>query len=121
MEGRKFGKGVTVPELKLEHGAELEVWNRFIKRFEIALIGAGLMKADGAGKTRQGKKDNTEANFELERRKAVLLLDSMGEIGMGIYDTRDSSIDRMQYEPLRTEFEDHFSLKENIVATRQIP
>ena len=41
-----LGKGVKPPKLVIEHGAELEGWRRFTKRFEIALIGAGLQKPD---------------------------------------------------------------------------
>ena len=38
----KFGKYISAPELKLEVGAELEGWRKFIKRFDIAVIGAGM-------------------------------------------------------------------------------
>ena len=68
----------------IEYGAELEYWNKFIKRFEISVIGAGLTVKD----TERGKRDQEELNkFLLEQRKAALLLDSMGEIGIDIFKT----------------------------------
>ena len=118
MEG-KFGKGVTTPKFVIEYGAELECWNKFIRRFEIAVIGAGLTVKDTEGVKSRGKKDQEEFNkFLLEQRKAALLLDSMGEIGMDIFETWNVPVDGMQYEDLKREFERHFQQKENIVATR---
>jgi hypothetical protein len=83
----KFGKSVKAPTFQLEQGAELECWNRFIRRFEIAIIGAGLKqvqveegKKEKSGNSTEGKKR------ELEQRKAALLLDSMGDIGMDIFE-----------------------------------
>ena len=69
----KFGKGVSTPKFLVEHGAELEGWNRFIRRFEIAVIGAGLKNST----TRERCKEY-QRKFEVEQRKAALLLDSMG-------------------------------------------
>ena len=86
----KFGKGVKTPTLKLEQGAELERWNRFIRRFEIAVIGAGLEV-----KGKKTKKDEEERTA-LERRKAVLLLDGMGEIGMDIFESWETEVAQMQ-------------------------
>jgi hypothetical protein len=125
-----FGKGVRVPVFEIELGAELECWRKFIKRFEIAVIGAGLKAKDSdnstnSGSSKKGKKQDrsaetqhAEVHFDLEQRKAALLLNSMGDLGMNIFDTWDFQVDTMQYEDLKTAFEEHFAEKENIVATR---
>ena len=119
-KGNKFGRGVSTPKFIVEHGAELEGWNRFIRRFEIAIIGAGLKNSnDTSGATTRGKnKEEAQKRFEVEQRKAALLLDSMGEIGMDIFDTWNMNVSTMQYEELKYEFSAHFQEKENIVATR---
>lgn len=57
-----LGKGVKPPKLVIEHGAELEGWRRFTKRFEIALIGAGLQKPDSEG-------EKSKANTALKNRR----------------------------------------------------
>ena len=120
--GSKFGRGVSTPQFIVEHGAELEGWNRFIRRFEIAVIGAGLKNSndyEAGGATTRGKgKEEAQKRFEVEQRKAALLLDSMGEIGMDIFDTWNMDVSRMQYDELKYEFSAHFQEKENIVATR---
>lgn len=116
-----FGKGVRTPKFVVELGAELECWRKFIKRFEIAVIGAGL-KLDEEGatgtKSRAGTAKEKAKRFELEQRKAALLLDSMGELGMNLFETWDVEVGTMQYEGLKGAFEEHFSDRENIVATR---
>ena len=80
MDG-KFGKGVETPVLNVECGAELEGWRGFIKRFEIAVIGAGLRYKDGEGVKSRKKAEAAEyEQFEIKQRKAALLLDSTGDI-----------------------------------------
>lgn len=113
MESGKFGRGVKMPTFQLEHGAELEGWKKFIRRFEVAVIGAGFKRVEGS-RTRSAD----EKIFDLEQRKAALLLDSMGEIGMRIFEAWDGDTEAMQYEELKKDFEGHFAAKENIVATR---
>ena len=91
-------KRVKMPMLRLEQGAELECYNRFIKRFEIAVIGAGLneVRLDSKGKPTASSTDR-----ELDRRKAVLLLDSMGEIGMDIFDSWNIEVSDMEYSEIK--------------------
>ena len=82
-----------MPELQLEMGAELEGWRKFIGRFEIALIGASLKKIEE--KKVWTRKKTQDANIEqlnLEQRKVALSLDSMGEVGMNIFETWDVEI-----------------------------
>ena len=118
MDG-KFGKGVKTPVFNVECGAELEGWRKFIKRFEIAVIGAGLKYKDGEGVKSRRKAETAEyEQFEIEQRKAALLLDSMGDYGMEIFETWDIDVETLQYTPLKMAFEEHFSNRENIVATR---
>lgn len=118
----KFGRNMKAPSFHLEQGAELECWNRFIRRFDIAIIGAGLKiqtEKEGAT-TRRGKAKAEKGgeSFQLEQKKAALLLDGMGEIGMDIFESWNIEIDQMQYEDLKKTFEEYFSEKENIIATR---
>ena len=118
MEG-KFSKNMRTPIFNIEDGAELECWRKFIKRFEIAVIGAGLKQIDvSSAKSRKKAAEADAKAFDMEQRKAALLLDSMGEYGLHIFETWDIDIDQMQYEPLKRAFEDHFASRENIVATR---
>lgn len=116
----KFGKGVNTPMLVVEHGAELEGWRKFLKRFEVALIGAGMEGLDRKSKSKKAKDKEEEERqkFENEQRKAALLLDCMGDVGMEIFETWDIEVAKMQYVPLREAFDRHFATKENIVATR---
>lgn len=118
MEG-KFSKGVRMPVFRMESGAELECWRRFSRRFEIAAIGAGLKvnKVEGT-KTRKVEAAEETQRFAVEQRKAALLLDSMGEYGMNIFETWALPVETMQYEQLKAAFEEHFANRENIVATR---
>ena len=62
----------------MEHGAELEGWNRFIRLFEIAVIGAGHKTATGGAATRGKGEEDAQKRFKAEPREATLLLDSMG-------------------------------------------
>ena len=118
MDG-KFGKGLRTPVFNIESGAELECWRKFIKRFEIAVIGAGLKTKDSEGATTRKQKVNADLeNYELEQKKAALLLNSMGEYGMNIFETWDIQVESMQYENLKAAFDEHFARRENVVATR---
>ena len=115
----KFGKGVKTPVFNIEQGAELECWRKFIKRFEIAMIGAGIKKKEHEGvQTKRSASAEGREIFAIEQRKAALLLDSMGEYGMNIFETWHIEVEAMQYEKMKTTFEEHFSSRENIVATR---
>ena len=49
--GSKFGRGVSTPKFKVEHGAELESWNECMRIFEIAVIGAVLRDNSDTGVT----------------------------------------------------------------------
>ena len=53
--GSKFGRGVSTPKFKVEHGAELEGWNKYMRIFEIAVIGAGLRDISDTGVTTRTK------------------------------------------------------------------
>ena len=103
----------------IEQGAELECWRKFIKRFEMAVIGAGIRykECDGV-KTNRSASTERQLFFDIEQRKAALLVDSMGEYGMNIFETWRIEVKTMQYERLKTAFEEHFASRENIVATR---
>ena len=115
----KFGRSVKTPVFSMENDAELECWRKFIRRFEIAVIGAGLRyKGSGGIRSRRKAEDSQAEKFEREQRKAALLLDSMGEYGMNIFETWDGDVDAMQYEQLKVAFDNHFASRENIVATR---
>ena len=77
-----LGKGVKPPKLVIEHGAELEGWRRFTKRFEIALIGAGLQKPDSEGeKSKTKTASDKQAAFDREQRKAALLRSEERRVG----------------------------------------
>ena len=54
----KFGRSVRTPVFNMENGAELECWRKFIKRFEIAVIGAGLRYKDSDGVRSRGKAED---------------------------------------------------------------
>ena len=54
----------------------------------------------------------------MELRKAALLLDKMGEIGMDVFDSWDEEVEDILYEDMKERFELHFTRKENIIATR---
>lgn len=94
----------------------MEFWNRFIHRFEIAFFGAGLKQTETEGTTtRKGKQKAKEGDrFELEQRKAALLLDKMGEIGMDIFESWDIAVEEMQYEELKNNFK-HYFLRKKIL------
>ena len=110
----KFGKGVKNPVFNVECGAELEGWRKFIKRFERAVIGAGLRYMDGEGvKSRRKAEAADYEQFEIEQRKAALLFDCMGNYGMEIFETLDIDVENLQ---CRMAFEEHFSNRENIAA-----
>lgn len=111
----KFGKDISAPELSLELGAELEGWRKFIRRFEIAVIGAGLSEKRLSGNA--SNKEKREAK-DLEKRKAALLLDRMGEVGMNVFESWDMDIEELDFQQMKTRFEEHFTAKENILATR---
>ena len=114
----KFGKGVKNPVFNVECGAELEGWRKFIKRFERAVIGAGLRYMDGEGvKSRRKAEAADYEQFEIEQRKAALLLDSMGDYGMEIFETFDIDVENLQCTPTKMAFEEHFSNRESIAAT----
>lgn len=52
----KFRISVKAPMFTLEQGAESECWNRFSRRFDIVIIGAGLkMVEKGVTKSRIAK------------------------------------------------------------------
>ena len=90
----------------------MECWNKFIRRFEIAVIGTGLTVKDTERIKSRGKRDLEEFNkFLEEQRKAALLLYSMGEIGMDIFEIWNVAVDGMQYEDLKREFGRHFQQK----------
>ena len=73
MEG-EFGKGVTTPKFVIEYRAELKCWNKFVKRFEIAVIGAGLTVKGTEGVESRGKRDQEEFNqFLLEKKGSDLV------------------------------------------------
>ena len=114
----KFGKGVKNPVFNVECGAELEGWRKFIKRIERAVIGAGLRYMDGKGvKSRRKAEAADYEQFEIEQRKAALLLDSMGDYGMEIFETFDIDVENLQCTPTKMAFEEHFSNRESIAAT----
>ena len=111
----KFGRSVKTPVFDMENGAELECWRKFIRRFEVAVIGAGLRYKDSDGvRSRRKAEDSELEKFEIEQRKAALLLDSMGEYGMSIFETWNGDVDAMQYELLKLEFDNHFASRENM-------
>ena len=114
-----YGKGVKPLKLGIEHGAELEGWRRFIKRFEIAPIGAGLQKPESEEVRAKAKAGpHKQVAIDREQRKAALLLDCMGELGEEIFETWDIDVPKIQYGSIRKAFEAHCVSKENIVATR---
>jgi hypothetical protein len=54
----KFGRSVRTPVFSMKNGAEVECWRKFIKRFEIAVIGAGLRYKESEGvKSRRKTED----------------------------------------------------------------
>ena len=102
----------------IEHGAELEGW-RFIKRFEIVLISAGLQKPHSKReKTKAKSNSDKQVAFDREQRKAALLLDCMRDLGMVVFETWDIDVSKMQYISLRKPLEKHFESDKKIVATR---
>lgn len=108
-----------MPAFVVEDGAELEGWNKFVRRFELAALGAGLKHKEALGAKSKRRSEEEEAErFNIEQRKAALLLDSMGEYGMEIFETWDFEIDTLQFQELKKAFEEHFAGKENIYATR---
>lgn len=71
----------------------MEGWRKFARRFELAVIGAGLKRnvtGEATAKKKNSAADETAeaaAVFDLEQRKAALLLDSMRDYGMEIFET----------------------------------
>ena len=58
--------------------------------------------------TRKKTQDANIEQFNLEQRKAALLLDSVGEVGMNIFETWDVEIEEIQYDRVKEAFEEHF-------------
>ena len=95
MVNNKFGKKFKKPDLQMELGTELKCWKMF-KIFLKAIIGAGLKdKEEKKGATARRKEQEA---FDLELRNMAMLLDSIGDPGMDIFETWELKIEGVQYE-----------------------
>lgn len=117
-------KGINVPPLVIESHNELESWNRFLKRFKIAVIGKdfGEKKTEVKGESKHGEsssRSNTLEAGEMEQhRKGAALLNCIGEEGMNIFDTFNIEVDNIRYGELVKKFEEYFANRENKIVLR---
>ena len=101
---------LNVQPLKVEQDNETESWRKFLRRFEVAVLSVDFeakLTQEGDAKTIEGS-----------RRKAGALLGCLGEEGMVIFDTFDIAVEAIQYDALKTRFDNHFQGRENKTILR---
>ena len=75
---------VSVPRLVVDADNELGSWNKFLSRFEIAVINVDFMDKLPKDASEEAVR---EAVAREDHRKGAALLNAMGEEGMSIFDT----------------------------------
>lgn len=102
---------VVIPPLKVEDHNEKESWKKFLRRFQIAVIGKTFLNKD---EDLEGEeKERVESH-----RKGAMLLNCIGEQGMEIFDTFGVEVTNIQYEDLERRFEEFFTRRENKILLR---
>ena len=102
---------IRIPNLKVEENNEIESWNKFLKRFEIAAI-----SVDFSDKVTEA--DAEKKVKEVSKRKGAALLNNLGEDGMDIFDTFDISVVDIQFDNIVEKFTNYFSRRENKTILR---
>ena len=100
--------GVKVDPLEIEQSNELQGWKRFLRRFELATIGAvWTIETETDAKA-------TETEF----RKGAALLNAIGKEGLGIFDRWDIETNDIRYADITKRYREHFSKKQNVIISR---
>lgn len=102
---------VIIPPLKVEEHNEKESWKKFLRRFQIAVIGKTFLNKDED--LEEGEKERVESH-----RKGAMLLNCIGEQGMEIFDTFGIEVTNIRYGDLETRFEEFFTRRENKILLR---
>lgn len=118
---------IRIPPLSLKENSELECWNEFILRFEIALINTPLalttfpgQSDDSRGKSKAAS--STERDEALEEqndfKRGGLLLNSIGDDGYRIFTRWNIKAHEIRYTNLINRFQTQFKERQNIFITR---
>ena len=106
---------VNVPRLVVDEDNELGSWNKFLSRFEIAVINVDFMDKLPKEASEEAIR---EAVAREDHRKGAALLNAIGEEGMAIFDTFEIPVHNIGYKDLLKRFEQHFGRRENVIILR---
>ena len=106
---------VSVPRLVVEEDNELGSWNKFLSRFEIAVINVDFMDKLPNDANEEAVR---EAVAREDHRKGAALLNAIGEEGMSIFDTFDIPVHNIGFKDLVKRFEQHFGRRKNLIILR---
>lgn len=117
------GIEIKIPPLVIKENSELECWNDFITRFEVALINTNLAIPIQSSTTTTTEETGESSKAALvvndsDYRRGGLLLNSIGSDGYKIFSKWKISVRDISYDNLVTRYTAEFTKKQNIFVTR---
>jgi len=124
------GVEVSIPPLVLVENSELECWENFLLRFEIALINTNLAindptnaeeiakKESSSGSSSKSALSSEEIKESNEYKRGGLLLNSIGEEGYRIFTKWNLRATDIKYTDLVGRYRAQFEKKQNLFVIR---
>ena len=111
------GYGLRVQPLKLKQDNERDCFDKFLMRFELAIVGSGIKFTSEKEDSDKSTSETSKAQLE-EWRKGAALLNVIGEEGMKIFEEWDIELKDVAFTDIVARFKEHFSKKEGIILLR---